>query len=349
MTVPSIEDSSWDPTEPTLPELMEDWSTWAQMLGAEHALDRLVVVCLELREKYDGVFQIQPGSFMAGIPQALPPAAKFPFLHVMSMCDAISKHFRPLDAMYGLQGLEYPVNWQGTGNLLVPAPGYDPMGLPHLDIRGQEVYVVLIGRKPNEAARTYIKVKIFTVQQVPWDADICPICQRDLEHLKRASEKNPGKYANTIKNRIQTVRFDSDHHNSGGCDFRRGHMMVDSDVEFHLYGDHGAPWTTTDVEGARRVVQAWCVRTPGLVHLPSTHGEKYMVERYEPIRGEVLALLRVHTILGRVPDADVIPILMNDPIMAQESERGWKKTRDKITLATVKRWRKALGLPEVKG
>jgi hypothetical protein len=348
-TIPHEE--GWDPTEPTLPELMEDWDAWAKMLGAEHALDRLVMVCLGLREKYDAVFQIRPGSFMKGVKRVWDEAPDFVFKNAHDMSRVFNVWFSP--------GVSTKLNHQGLGiccsregrhslgvryHLGVPAPGYDAMGLPRLNIHGTEAYVILDGTRQDWAKINDVEVKVFTAQQVAQDATICPLCQNDFEYWERAEFPNQERLVRTELDRW----IDSPHHLSGTCRVKRGDMVMASMVEFKLYHPDGTPWPMTGIDDARQAIRAWCARTPGLVYLPSTHGQKYMVGSVEPITGEVLALLRVHALLGRVSDDEVVRAVVNDPVLAQEARGGRTKMTDKITLATVKRWRKSLDLPEVK-
>jgi hypothetical protein len=334
-----IEGTEWDPTEPTLPEMVDDWDTWAEMLGQDHAMDRMIALCLQLREKYDEPFQIRPGKLMDSVGSI---HNRIEYEHAQYMCRAINDNFA-IYTRIGPQGLSMMAMQEG---LLVPSPGHDDMGLPRLDIRDVEVYVVIANTGLLESRE--VRLTLFTVNRISLDEKVCPLCQQEYDLFVSKLTRND--YIEIRTKQCETDRFFSSlKHIHHMCTIQPGDFFIHSYYVICLHNGQGSPWPISDLEGARRVIRAWCARTPGLVHLPCSHVQRLSLGwGFNPVEGEVRVLLSVHKLLGRVSDAEVVQVIEDDPVLMHEIAQSQHGSRGKITLGTVKRWRKALGLPGVK-
>jgi hypothetical protein len=237
MTALPIEDDGWDPTEPTLPELMEDWDTWAQMHGDEHGLERIVALMLELRERLPDAFDFVHGRLTMPV-----DTSDRTYPKIKGMMNALHRPSREMNLLRQGITLLYMPRYV----LVCPAPGYDKCGLPNIKYReGSKILAMLCNDTINHEFLAIIVDPIM----IPKNATICPRC--DSIYMRLAQNMLP-----------DGVRvFGNDLHR---CKLNPGDFWVQNHVEEAIYDDEDAG-LVMDANRALEIFRAWVARTPGVV------------------------------------------------------------------------------------
>lgn len=222
-----------------------------------------------------------------------------------------------------------------TYAIVGPAPGFSDDYLPWLDISDIEVFVALY-TEHHSFGSSYLHLILFTTELVPEDALICPTCEKDYQRAlaqPRSTHPLVRSQDKMLLMEKEKRRFFTDHDTGKNfCNVRPGLLIFSRQMSLDLINKAGYRLTTDNVELARQQINEWCARTPGLYHVPTSHGlRKYTLgdSTYSAkVKGELLNFFTVRNKVGQEPDEDV--------------------AQGDITKAMVTRWRKALGLPAVK-
>jgi hypothetical protein len=157
-----FEDDGWNPTEPTLPELMEDYRTWVHVFGIERCTERMAWILTEIVERASSTWRMNMSE------------EKFegPRIHaeleskLVRMCNACQDAFKSdsrLFPSWDHQGLTVLQVWSGdsTKAMVTPGPGIDSHGIPKIVIQDPPIYIT--GGVVYEDGKATIVAIIFSI------------------------------------------------------------------------------------------------------------------------------------------------------------------------------------------
>ena len=312
----SAEDDTWDPTEPTLPELMEDYPTWVRVFGIERCVERMAWILSEAVERTSGAWRMNMETYKAEhprIPQNMDD-------QLMRMSHACQDAYQLGDAIWPSiqdQGL---LGYGRSDTLIVPGPAIDGHGMPRFEVHDDPVYVT--GGILRGTPESFPIAVFFSILHIDDDAIDCPVC-------RVLYEKNDGP-PSCAEELLARIPF-SEHGHTHACGVRPGFDWPVGIERFHIFNDKNIKMDMNIqcISESQEIFRKLTESTPGLIYIPvwtSIFGD-YSINN--SVKGR-----EIHNFLNA----------RDDVIGHRLSDRGVYRKNPFATSENVAEWRDRLGI-----